>query len=162
MLKSRDGITWTSQNIPNLIPLNGVAYGDGLFVAVGYPGTLFTSADATTWTQRESATVNWLNSVAFTKNTFVAGGSFGTILQSLPLPPQPRFLIEGSGWIAEHTLQLSIEAPVGAVLRVETSSDLVTWIGLTTIMSAKVVEQIRDVVTPDLTRRFYRVKCDSP
>ena len=162
MLKSPDGIMWTQQNIPNLTPLNGVAYGDGVFVAVGYPGTLFTSADATTWTQRESATVNWLNGVAFAKNTFVAVGSFGTILQSLPLPPQPRFLMEGTGWIAEHKLQLLIEAPVGSVLRVETSSDLVTWIDLTTIMNAKAVEQIRDQVTPDLTRRFYRVKCDSP
>jgi len=65
-------------------PLNGVAFGGGLFVAVGNGGTIFTSTDGVSWTSRTSGTTNNLNAVAYssTLGMFVAVGASGTILTS--------------------------------------------------------------------------------
>src|SRR5688572_3023097 len=56
IIPSSDGITWTPRFSPTANDLNGVAYGKGLFVAVGdnLPpnGTLLTSPDGLTWTRR--------------------------------------------------------------------------------------------------------------
>ena len=62
--------------------LNGVAYGNSTFVAVGQSGTILTSTDGATWTSRTSGTSNYLYDVAFGNSTFVAVGASGTILTS--------------------------------------------------------------------------------
>jgi hypothetical protein len=74
------GTTWTLRNLGN--PLGGVAYGNGLFVAVGWNGAILTSPDGVTWTQRTSGTGNGLNGVAYGNGRFVAVGRGGTILTS--------------------------------------------------------------------------------
>jgi hypothetical protein len=48
------GTTWTLRNLGN--PLGGVAYGNGLFVAVGSRGIILTSPDVVNWTVRTSGT----------------------------------------------------------------------------------------------------------
>ena len=55
--------------------LNGIAYGNGLFVAVGIYGTIITSPDGITWTQRTSGTSNHLQGVVYGDGLFVAVGS---------------------------------------------------------------------------------------
>ena len=55
--------------------LSGVAYGDGLFVAVGDVGTIITSADGTNWVLRQSGTTDGLSDVAYGNGEFVAVGS---------------------------------------------------------------------------------------
>lgn len=99
ILTSLDGNTWTikrSYNRNDTIEyLTSVAYGSGLFVAVGYcavldndncysqpcpykmnSGLFFTSSDGTTWTQINSGTAitlyNYLTSVTYGNGLFVA------------------------------------------------------------------------------------------
>ena len=43
ILTSPDGVTWTQRTSGTSRDLNGVAYGNGLFVAVGDFGIIFTS-----------------------------------------------------------------------------------------------------------------------
>jgi photosystem II stability/assembly factor-like uncharacterized protein len=62
--------------------LNAVAYGNGLFVAVGYGGTILTSPDGAGWTKRTSGTSNGLVGVAYGNNRFVAVGDRGIIFTS--------------------------------------------------------------------------------
>jgi hypothetical protein len=59
-----------------------VTYGNGTFVAVGYPGAILTSPDGVTWTQRASGTVGFLRGVTYGNGTFVAVGDWGAILTS--------------------------------------------------------------------------------
>ena len=52
--------------------LDGLAYGNGTYVAVGQNGSVFSSPDAYDWTVRSSGTFYPLNDVAFGNNVFVA------------------------------------------------------------------------------------------
>ena len=77
VLKSTDGITWTtvsatdSDNGSNslLDNVKGVTYGSSTFVAVGTTGSgstsIITSTDATAWTHRTSGTTNSLQDVTY-------------------------------------------------------------------------------------------------
>jgi hypothetical protein len=69
------GTTWTLRNLGN--PLGGVAYGNGLFVAVGGfldSSAILTSPDGVSWTARASGTGNQLLGVTYGNGTFVAVG----------------------------------------------------------------------------------------
>jgi hypothetical protein len=70
------GTTWTLRI--GLNHLSSVAYGNGLFVAVGRSdagrGTILTSPDGVTWTVRASPTSNQLNGVTYGNGLFVAVG----------------------------------------------------------------------------------------
>jgi hypothetical protein len=55
---------WRSP-LPQGNTLNGVTYGNGIFVAVGGDGTIITSSDGKTWTSRSSGTSEWLNGVTY-------------------------------------------------------------------------------------------------
>jgi Cep192 domain 4 len=59
-----------------------ISYGNGIFVAVGEPGALYTSSDWETWTWRSSGTNQSLRDVSYGGGTFVAVGEGGTILSS--------------------------------------------------------------------------------
>ena len=59
-----------------------ISYGNGIFVAVGEPGALYTSSDGETWTWRSSGTNQSLRDVSYGGGTFVAVGKGGTILSS--------------------------------------------------------------------------------
>ena len=59
-----------------------VSYGNGIFVAVGEFGALYTSADGANWTPRTSGTGHLLGDVAYGSGTFVAVGGSGTVLTS--------------------------------------------------------------------------------
>ena len=85
---SPDGVEWTEQFLPTSIWLpksywlEGVTYGNGLFVAVGWIGAIFTSPDGVNWTSRFSPTFSPLYSVTYGNGRFVAVGYNGTILTS--------------------------------------------------------------------------------
>lgn len=86
VVTSTNGIVW-SQGPYGSLQLNGVAFGNGTFVAVGAnyygsPGTISTSADGVNWTAQQSGTPNYLSGVGFGQNAFVAVGDSGTILWS--------------------------------------------------------------------------------
>jgi hypothetical protein len=81
ILTSPDGVTWTRRTSGTNSELRGVAYGDGLFVAVG-DGTILTSPDGVSWTRQTPPTGNWLYGVTYGNGRFVAVGMYGIILTS--------------------------------------------------------------------------------
>lgn len=75
--------TWHWRNpVPADVPLFGVCYGNGLFVAVGTAGTVLVSPDGSNWAARESGTLAKLRDVTFGGGLFVAVGDDGAILTS--------------------------------------------------------------------------------
>jgi len=78
---------------PNGNDLNGVAYGNGTFVAVGGGGTIMTSTDGHLWEQQESGFDEQLNQVIFAQNAFLAVGEGGVILSSA----------NGNNWVSHPT-----------------------------------------------------------
>ena len=80
ILTSPDGVTWsqgtTGPTDYFLSHLQGAAYGNGIFVAVGQYGGILTSPDAKTWTSRISrVTSDDLSGIAYGNGTFVAVGT---------------------------------------------------------------------------------------
>lgn len=74
---------WHWRNpLPQGNRLNGITFGNGVFVAVGDLGTILSSGDAVNWISRSSGTTEWLWGITFGNGTFVAVGDFGTILSS--------------------------------------------------------------------------------
>lgn len=59
-----------------------LSYGNGMFVAAGDSGLLYTSSDGADWEERASGTNQSIRDVAFGGGTFVAVGGGGTILTS--------------------------------------------------------------------------------
>ena len=80
---SADGTTWDPlyPGIPEQY-LNGVAYGNGKFVAVGGEGKVATSPNGITWTPGNAGMSSSLNGVAFGQQLFVAVGDGGKIFTS--------------------------------------------------------------------------------
>jgi hypothetical protein len=77
------GTTWTRRTRTSQGNwLFGVAYGDGLFVAVGEDGIILTSPDGVDWTAQTSGTGNDLNGVAYGDGLFVVVGDRSIILTS--------------------------------------------------------------------------------
>ncbi len=75
---------WRQVSRPTANNLHGVAFGNGLFVAVGDFGTLLRSTDATNWTTSSYAgTGNSLNGIAYEGGVFVAIGDNGWTVTTL-------------------------------------------------------------------------------
>jgi sugar lactone lactonase YvrE len=74
---SSDGARWVTQLPITRERLNGIAFGNGLFVAVGEDGAVFTSTDAQTWEAQELAgeAAPNLSGIAFDHGLFVAASS---------------------------------------------------------------------------------------
>lgn len=82
-LISQDGENWTSYRI-GTDALMGVAYGQGMHVAVGNKGQIFTLQDGeTTWVERSSGVTEQLRSIAYGNGKFVAMSMDGNILNSV-------------------------------------------------------------------------------
>lgn len=91
-LVSPDGLSWTAYDVTAFsdpIYLNGVAFGNGLFVAVGglvasgLARRIFTSPDGVTWTERTPAAGSGdIMSVAYGKGVFVYVGKGGVVASS--------------------------------------------------------------------------------
>jgi hypothetical protein len=74
---------WHSRNpLPQGNTLNGVAFGNGIFVAVGQLGTVMTSSDGLEWQISQSGIDNNLSAVAFGNGMFATVGNNGVILTS--------------------------------------------------------------------------------
>ena len=122
------------------VQLNGLATGNGTFVAVGEPanaqGVIETSPDGVVWTPRSSGTTNRLNSVAFVKDRFLAVGTeySGVILsspdgahwskQDLPTGSSPVMAAYGNQTFVVVGSDYQSFPDIGLAL---TSADGVTW-----------------------------------
>ena len=67
LTSSDNGNTWTGRTSGISEYLGGVTYGNGLFVTVGYSGTILTSSDGTSWDNRTSGTSNILVGVTYSQ-----------------------------------------------------------------------------------------------
>jgi hypothetical protein len=89
-----DATTWVSKSTPNSNPILGLGHGAGLFVAVGFSGTIWTSPDGSTWTSQSTpSSLPAIQDVTYGDGLFVAVGSNGTIWTSP----------DGSTWTAQAT-----------------------------------------------------------
>ncbi len=90
---STDGVTWQHEVNPQVPRSNdnyeqwqddlyAVAYGNGVFVAVGGYGVILRSEDSHTWTVERSGTQDSLLAVVRAGNQFAAVGDNGTLLTS--------------------------------------------------------------------------------
>jgi len=77
-----NGLSWLERSPNSPFRFYDVAFGNGIFVAVGNEGALVTSCDGASWTTRNSDTDSRLRGIAFGKNMFVAVGHEGTIITS--------------------------------------------------------------------------------
>jgi hypothetical protein len=71
---SDDGIKWTILGNGNSA-INGIAYGNGKFIAVGDDGKMASSADGKTWTSLDASTIfgtSNINDIAYGNNQFFA------------------------------------------------------------------------------------------
>ncbi len=101
------GWEWLSR-LPMSKDLYSVAYGSGIFVAVGGQGIILTSKNGTDWTvikkdlkwTYDSSTMVNLNKVIYAKNRFIAVG--GCILSST----------NGNNWVIDDSLNDSLARPV--------------------------------------------------
>ena len=128
VLTSPDGTTWTSATSPNILHLNGVAFGNGVYVAVGVSGVIIKSSNGTTWTTAASGTSNFLQGVTYGNGTFVAVGGSGEILTS----PNGTNWTDRSLMAATYFLQAvaygnSTFVTVGSSGKILTSSDGISW-----------------------------------
>ena len=80
---SPDGVTWSPENgVAPSVAIEDLAFGNGLFVAVGDEGAVYTSPDGTNWTSRDSDVSNRLIDITYGNGRFVAVGTRGRIISS--------------------------------------------------------------------------------
>ena len=73
--KASESSQWIQRSpIPASNMLTAVAAGNGVFVAVGYEGTILSSRDAAVWVRQDSGATRHLSDVAFGAGRFVATG----------------------------------------------------------------------------------------
>ncbi|MEK8095468.1 hypothetical protein WOC76_23700 [Methylocystis sp. IM3] len=128
------GTTWTSRASANdSAAWYSVAYGNGLFVAVGASGAVMTSADGVTWTSRTAAAANNWRSVTFGLGLFVAVGQTGTGSRVMTSPDGVNWTIRVSAadndWLSVtygNGLFVAV-AQSGSGNRVMTSEDGTNW-----------------------------------
>ncbi|HTR43864.1 MAG TPA: hypothetical protein VMH87_19815 [Pseudomonadales bacterium] len=93
IMSSPDGVTWTSRTVTNPGgPLNGIAFGNGIFVAIGNnDGSIYVSSSGTgTWSK---FSLPGGNKISFANNIFF-----------VPLNNQTNLLsLNGSSWSAQAT-----------------------------------------------------------
>lgn len=82
ILTSSNLVKWTSRSISSTAPLHDIAYGDGLFVAVGSSGTVCISSTLTNWLTFSLGKPH-LERILYANGRFVTAGLDGTCA-SLP------------------------------------------------------------------------------
>jgi len=145
-LTSADGVNWVQRLSSGIGSLDGIAYGNGQFVAVG--GTILSSADGVNWVQHESA---YGTAIAYGNGHFVAVGPGGTILQSSSIITLALARKIGTG-----LLTLSLEGSSGLGYTLQTSTNLISWRNLTNITGAQPTNVIFETLPTGSDKVFYR------
>ncbi|MGZ4032954.1 MAG: cadherin-like beta sandwich domain-containing protein, partial [Tumebacillaceae bacterium] len=81
VVKSTDGVTWSTQTLPSCAPV-AVKYAGSQWVAVCDQGKIVTSPNGTTWTARTSGVSTDLLAVTYNGSQIVVTGKSGVILTS--------------------------------------------------------------------------------
>lgn len=131
---SVDGINWTRRQCALEMQLWAVAFGNGLYVAVGDNGGIVTSPDGETWTVRNSRVSQTLRAIIHDGTRFIAAGAGGRIVTSIdgvvwnpgiidPAMTVVSAIAHGGGVYVAIGTSLAIEGRS----RIKVSSDLTTW-----------------------------------
>ena len=121
---------WVLRNpLPTPQNLNGIAFGNGLFIAAGDLGTVLRSPDGVHWdVVQQTSSSGWLTRATFALGSFLVGGESGTILQSGvlgALSQRPRF--EALAYTGLGELRLAITSDPNSIVILESSQDLKSW-----------------------------------
>lgn len=126
---SNDGTAWSSpQSVIAGYPAQGIVYGAGLYVIVGYNGQIRTSPDLVNWTPRTSGTTKGFEAVTYANGAFVAVGQDGLIATS---PDGIAWVIRTSGVtvsLRDATYGAGKFVVVGFNGAILTSTNLAAWI----------------------------------
>lgn len=134
---SPDGVTWTDRSA-QAGTWGAIAYGAGVFVAVGRSGTnrIMTSPDGITWTVRTAPTSQDWRSVVFADGIFVVVGNSTTAVLTSPdgITWTQRTGSAANSWqAATYGAGLFVAVSTnGGTTRAMTSPDGVTWTSRTT------------------------------
>jgi hypothetical protein len=80
VITSQDGIKWTMTKLnESFSTWNGIAYGNGTFMANAADGSILTSPDGLTWTTRDTGANTSYKAVFFCNGQFMALGGDGTV-----------------------------------------------------------------------------------
>lgn len=113
---------------------NGVAYGNGIYVAVGNSGTIQTSTDAVTWTSRTGANTSSQLAVTFGNGIFVSTGNIGSIQTSTDGITWTNITRANTLSQRGVTFGNGIYVAVGGngeIGTIVTSTDAITWVNRT-------------------------------
>ena len=134
LMTSPDGTSWTSQTGPSANQWMGVAYGNGLFVAVantGGPDRIMTSSNGVNWTGRINPESNWWQSVTYGNGMFVAvsgNGDYRVMTSPDGINWTSRSAAENNDWKSiTYADGLFVAVADSGTNRVMTSSDGITW-----------------------------------
>mgnify|MGYP000385046333 CR=1 FL=1 len=118
--------TWTDRSVGGNT-LYGVAYGGGLFVAVGDSGRIWSSPDGITWTDQGLQGSNTLYGVAYGGGLFVAVGNNGQIFSSTDGTTWTDQGTQGSNDLLGAAYGGGFFVAVGASGQIFSSTDGTTW-----------------------------------
>lgn len=127
------GDTWTRSDSVATQNLNFIAYGGGVWVAVGVSGVIMRSTDGQTWSPQTSNTTNLLTKVIYANGYFVAFGGTGTLVTS---PDGITWTVRTTGvttaivgvaWAGPLSLWTFVCVNSGTSTVIATSPDLGTW-----------------------------------
>ncbi|WP_169741350.1 fibronectin type III domain-containing protein [Andreprevotia chitinilytica] len=128
-LVSTDTVTWTAATAATG-GTNALAYGNGVYVAVGNGGSIQSNATAAlagAWTAQLSHTTNNLYGVAYVNNKFVAVGASGTVLTSTDGVTWTSWASGTTNNLRQVAFGLSTYVIVGDAGTVISSPDASTW-----------------------------------
>jgi hypothetical protein len=152
-------LTWTPHTAPpyNYTGTYYVAYGNGIWVAVGPVGRILLSTNAAqTWTAQNSGIAINLSGVTYGNGMWVAVGERGTIISSqtstsggFPLVPNLQIM---------RAVELDWQSQDGAVYQVQSSSNMNTWkdTGYPILGDGQAKKFYDGANQP--TKRFYRIQ----
>jgi len=103
-----------ANSLPASVQWKDIAFGNGLYVAVGGDATIATSPDGGTWTIRRMSTANLvLNAVAFANGRFVAAGLGSPTITGAGLIMTST---DGLEWTINETIASTVNAQFNEVL----------------------------------------------
>lgn len=135
VMVSTDGITWSDYSISDTITLFGVAYGNGVFVAVGSLQFLqnnntdtyaYYSTDGTSWTRVTLPMEDWVGKISYENGNFYVPGANGIISSSDGITWSTVYT-QSNGYYLDITYENGTYLATGYFGRTVTSTDASSW-----------------------------------
>jgi hypothetical protein len=136
------------------VNFRAVAYGNGLFVAVGDSGVVVTSPDGMNWSGPIFTTDQNFYGVTAGNGGFLAVTDGGAVMQSdeSVVPPMLGPIILQAGGAS----QVTVSAVAGQAYLIQASSDLMSWVTITNVTLNNKTGQFIDFSSTNYPQRFYR------